>query len=289
MTPEQMVAEFQSYLAHHDGYIPGTSGQLWTQTKQDKIAQFDAIVAKYGSQWIGHHVEDCSGAVVRACLKYGYRIYHGSNRIAREYVVKLLPPSEARPGMVAFKSRKPGEKYYDLPSEYKEGHSHYNGDLNDYYHIGCVDTNTKYVLNSASTKTGFIRNSIDGWACVGWLKCEEMEKEPMTEQTMIVTTNKVNLRAAPEKDAARVEWLNAGDVVKVRMIYDNGWDYVQHGEKSGYVMARYLQAAEDAQDGPAMPDAPDEARVWLDKALAFNEQEHAALVELQRILTGAVG
>ena len=125
-----MVAEFQSYLAHHDGYIPGTSGELWTQSKQDKKAASDPMVAKYGAQWIGHHVEDCSGAVVRACLKYGYRIYHGSNRIAREYVEKLLPPSEARPGMVAFKSRRPGEKYYDLKDEYKPGHSHYNGDQN---------------------------------------------------------------------------------------------------------------------------------------------------------------
>jgi hypothetical protein len=33
MTTEQIVAEFQSYIAQHDGYIPGTGGELQTQTK----------------------------------------------------------------------------------------------------------------------------------------------------------------------------------------------------------------------------------------------------------------
>lgn len=293
MTPEQMVAEFQSYLARHDGYIPGTSGELWTQSKQDKKAQSDAMVAKYGSQWIGHHVEDCSGAVVRACLKYGYRIYHGSNRIAREYVEKLLPPSEARPGMVAFKSRKPGEKYYDLKDEYKPGHSHYNGDLNDYYHIGCVDDNPDYVINAQSTQTGVVRSKIaNGWDCVGWLKFTEGtegDKTPMEAQTMIVTTDKVNLRAAPDKDSQRIEWLNKGDVVTVKLAYDNGWDFVAHGTKQGYVMARFLEASEDIPVEPIEPAPSPDAAEWLQKALEANEQERQALTMLQQLLTGAVG
>lgn len=288
MTPEQMVAEFQSYLAHHDGYIPGTSGELWTQTKQDKKTASDPMVAKYGEQWIGHHVEDCSGAVVRACLKYGYRIYHGSNRIAREYVVKLLPPSEARPGMVAFKSRKPGEKYYDLKDEYKPGHSHYNGDLNDYYHIGCVDSNPAYVINAQSTQTGVVRSKVsNGWTAVGWLKFMEKEKTPMDAQTMIVTTDKVNLRAAPDKDSQRIEWLNKGDVVTVKLAYDNGWDFVAHETKQGYVMARFLETSEDMPIVP--PNAPSDATDIVDKetigdfvlkALTANAEERAALIEI---------
>jgi hypothetical protein len=297
MTSEQMVAEFQSYLAHHDGYIPGTSGELWTETKQDKKSASDSIIAKYGSQWIGHHVEDCSGAVVRACRKYGYRIYHGSNRIAREYVVKLLPPSEARPGMVAFKSRKPGEKYYDLKDEYKPGNSHYNGDLNDYYHIGCVDSNPAYVINAQSTQTGVVRSKIaNGWDCVGWLKFIEKEKEPMDAQTMVVTTDKVNLRAAPDKDSQRIEWLNKGDVVTVRMAYDNGWDFVAHGTKQGYVMARFLEASEDIPVVP--PNAPSEATdiedkealgQWVLKALTANAEEREALIEIANRIGVAAG
>lgn len=288
MTPEHMVAEFQSYLAHHDGYIPGTSGELWTQSKQDKKAASDSIVAKYGEQWIGHHVEDCSGAFVRAYRKYGLSIYHGSNRIAREYVVKLLPPSEARPGMVAFKSRKPGEKYYDLKDEYKPGHSHYNGDLNDYYHIGCVDSNPAYVINAQSTQTGVVRSKVsNGWTAVGWLKFMEKEKTPMDAQTMIVTTDKVNLRAAPDKDSQRIEWLNKGDVVTVKLAYDNGWDFVAHGTKQGYVMARFLETSEDMPIVP--PNAPSDAPGIVDKetigdfvlkALTANAEERAALIEI---------
>ena len=297
MTPEQMVTEFQSYLAHHDGYIPGASGELWTQSKQDKKAASDSMIAKYGSQWIGHHVEDCSGAVVRACLKYGYRIYHGSNRIAREYVEKLLPPSEARPGMVAFKSRKPGEKYYDLKDEYKPGHSHYNGDLNDYYHIGCVDSNPAYVINAQSTQTGVVRSKVsNGWDCVGWLKFTEGDKTPMDAQTMVVTTDKVNLRAAPDKDSARVEWLNKGDVVTVKLAYDNGWDFVAHGNKQGYVMARFLEASEDIPVAP--PSTPSDATDivdketigdWVLKALTANAEEREALIEIANRIGVAAG
>lgn len=294
MTSEQMVAEFQGYLAHHDGYIPGTSGELWTQTKQDKKAASDPVVAKYGSQWISHHVEDCSGAIVRACLKYGYRIYHGSNRIAREYVVKLLPPSEARPGMVAFKSRKPGEKYYDLKDEYKPGHSHYNGDLNDYYHIGCVDSNPAYVINAQSTQTGVQRSKLsNGWTAVGWLKFVQGADGNMQEQKMVVTANKVNLRAGPSGGGARIEYLNKGDIVSLKRFENlpSGWSFVSHNGKQGYVMSRYLETMEDADeqaDTVTQPDT-DELKKWLQTAMEANEQERKALVMLQQLIAGAVG
>ena len=114
-----LIAAFQSYLAAHDGYIPNTSGETWTAEKQAKATS--ETVIRYGSQWIGHRVEDCSGAFVRAYKAHGLSIYHGSNRIAREYVVQLLPPSYAKPGMAAFKAYNPGDKYYALPSEYKPG------------------------------------------------------------------------------------------------------------------------------------------------------------------------
>ena len=117
MKASDIISSFQSYYAAHDGYIPNTSGETWTAEKQAKATS--ETVQKYGSQWIGRRVEDCSGAFVRAYRAYDLSIYHGSNRIAREYVIELLPPSCAKPGMAAFKCYKPGDKYYSLPSEYK--------------------------------------------------------------------------------------------------------------------------------------------------------------------------
>lgn len=117
---------------------------------------------------------DCSGAFVYTYAQYNQSIYHGSNRIAREYVVELIPYETAKsqgriiPGMAAFRSRQPGQSYYDLPDEYKPGGSHYNGDLTDYNHIGLVDEDVNYVLNA---KNPFGRDPItDRWTHVARLK-----------------------------------------------------------------------------------------------------------------------
>lgn len=112
---------------------------------------------------------DCSGAFVYAYRQQGRSIYHGSNRIARTEIEELLPISEAKPGMAAFKVRAPGESRYALPSGYKKGGSHYNGDLRDFYHIGLVG-NMGEVLNAQSAETGFVSSPIGKWAFVARLK-----------------------------------------------------------------------------------------------------------------------
>lgn len=293
---KDIITAFQGYLAAGDGYIPGASGQVWTQSAQDQST--NEIVKKYGQQWVGHRVEDCSGAFVRAYKAHGMSIYHGSNRIAREYVVALLPPDQARPGMAAFKARKPGEQYYDLPGEYKPGGKHYNGDLNDYYHIGLVDENPEFAINAQTTKTGVVRSKLsNGWCAVGYLKAVQYEdQEDDMMDKMVVNADKVNLRAAPDVNAARVEYLNKGDIVTIGMVYPTGWGYVTHERKSGYVMAKYLDPIEADADADDPPDTPpddlpgsDDVQVWLYKAMQANEAEREALVMLQQLLTGAVG
>lgn len=300
MLCNEIVSAFQSYLAAGDGYIPGASGQKWTQNAQDKST--NATVQKYGQQWVGHRVEDCSGAFVRTYKAHGMSIYHGSNRIAREYVVELLPIDQAKPGMAAFKARQPGQQYYDLPSEYKQGGAHYNGDLADYYHIGLVDENPAYVINAQSTQTGVVRSKLSSnWCAVGYLKAvqyNDQEDNDNMADKMVVNTDKVNLRAAPDKDAARVEYLNKGDIVTLGIAYPDGWDYVTHERKSGYVMAKYLDPVDaeikpvepsDSLDDESIVQNDDEATKWLYKALKANEEEHEALIMLQQIMTGAVG
>lgn len=298
MKASEIVAAFQGYLAAHDGYIPNTSGEVWTREKQDKATA--QTVKSYGAQWIGHHVEDCSGAFVRAYKAAGLSIYHGSNRIARVYVEKLLPISEAKPGMAAFKKRHPGAQYYDLPSEYKPGGKYYNGDLNDYYHIGLVDVNPDYVINAQSTQTGVVRSKLAGWSAVGYLKTVQYEggEEMPDENKRVVNADKVNLRAAPDTNAARVEYLNTGDIVTVGIEYGTGWDYVTHDKKSGYVKAEYLSPINGdlSPSEPPVIEDKDSITQWLCKAMEANERarndletEREALTMLQQLLTGAVG
>ena len=168
MTAQQLIAAFQGYQIA-DGYIPNTSGEVWTAEKQAKATA--ETVKKYGVRWIGHHVEDCSGAFVRAYRERGLSIYHGSNRIAREHVAELLPMEAAAPGMAVFKARKPGEKGYALPAEYRKGGKRCNDDLNDYYHIGLVDADGRHVLHCANTREGFLRSGIgQDWHAAAKLK-----------------------------------------------------------------------------------------------------------------------
>lgn len=167
---KSIISNFQMFYQERRGYIPGTSGELWTQEKQNKLAQSNETVKKYGSQWIGRKVDDCSGAFVDAYNLHHMNICHGSNRIAREYVVELVPIENARPGYAVFKLKKPGEDGYQLPNEYKKGGAHYNGDLNDYYHIGLLDDDGKNVINAQSTSKGFTRTSLSLWHCAARLK-----------------------------------------------------------------------------------------------------------------------
>ena len=248
-----LVTDFQQMYNDKWGYIPGTSGQTWTQADQDKKAQTDSGVAKYGKQWVGHKVADCSGAFVYSFKQHGLSIYHGSNRIVRKYIEALLPPSMAEPGMAAFKKRKPGEQYYDLPADYKKGGSYYNGDLNDYYHIGLVDDDTAYVLNSASTSSGFKRSKLaDGWCAVAKLKDITYEGGVSPVERLYSATvyadsgNTVNLRKSPSSSAVRVCTVPVGGVVEVLNEYNNEWAEIKYGEKTGYMMRKFLQKNEEA-------------------------------------------
>ena len=126
---------------------------------------------------------DCSGAFVYAYKQFGKSIYHGSNRIARVEVVELLPISEAKPGMAAFKTRNPGDSRYNLPSSYQKGAKYYNGDLRDFYHIGLVSERGT-VLNAQSSATGFVESKIDSWTCVAYLKQVDYGDDAANDSTV---------------------------------------------------------------------------------------------------------
>lgn len=256
----------------------------------DLIALFDRMYRerwayKWGSAQTG--CVDCAGAFVWAYRQFGQSIYHGSNRIARVYVDELLPVSQARPGMAAFKVRKPGQQYYDLRSEYKPGGKYYNGDVLDFYHIGLVDYDSDYVLNAQSAKTGFVRSKISqNWAYVARLKAVEYtEDKRMTRQ---VTGGVLNMRRSPDKSAALVQQIPNGAIVTIDS-YGETWCRVEYNGKHGYVMAQYLT---EPQNTPVeAPDIEDKEILgeWVLKALKANSDERAALAELANRIGVAAG
>lgn len=203
-------------------------------------------------------VVDCSGAFVWAYRQFGESIYHGSNRIARKYVVELLPISEAKPGMAAFKLREPGEEYYALPQGYMPGGAQYNGDMNDYHHIGLVDEDPSYVLNAKSTAEGFKRSPIkDGWDCVAYLKAvdygemEEVEPMDVYEAEVVAESGStVRMRKQPTTDSTTIAKVPLGEEVQVNESAQ-GWAQITYGGKTGYMMTKYLKKTEE-EDVPPM-------------------------------------
>jgi len=205
---------------------------------------------------------DCSGAFVYAYKQFGQSIAHGSNNIARNYVRSLLSIEHAEPGMAAFKVRTPGQAGYDLPARYAD-----SSDKRDFYHIGLVDSSGRYVLNAKSVKSGFSRDPIEKWACVGRLKAVEYGSViPMEKQTMIVTCTpgeKVRLRAVPSTSGSTLTQIPNGTTVLAGDA-DDGWRPVQYGSKQGYMMDRFLKPL----DTPDAPDTePDMVSVTLPREL----------------------
>lgn len=205
-------------------------------------------------------VVDCSGAFVWAYEQEGESIYHGSNRIARSYVLELLPISEAKPGMAAFKARQPGEDYYALPQGYYPGGAQYNGDLNDYHHIGLVDDDPRFVLNGRSVADGFKRNPItDGWDYVGYLKnvrydgTEEVEPVAQTAYVRSNDGNPVKLRKDPSTKNPYIDKIPAGTEVQVTEQADGWATVITPDGVRGYMMSQFLEIieAEALEDEPA--------------------------------------
>lgn len=194
---------------------------------------------------------DCSGAFDYAFRQYGISYPHGSNAIARKYTVGgMLPLSKAEPGMAAFKARSPGESGYDLPDKYKPGGASYNGDLNDYYHIGLVDDDIRYVLNAKGEKYGFCRDTLSsqgGWDFVSYLRDVDYGKggDAKVEAAKVVLPSgakgdTVNLRSAASTKAGILMRVPVGSAVDV--IEDSGqWCKIRYDGTTGWMMSNYLE------------------------------------------------
>lgn len=185
---------------------------------------------------------DCSGAFVWAYKQFNDTIYHGSNTIARKYIKGgLLPVSEAKPGMAAFKAREPGSKYYWRPSKFKD-----DEDQTDYYHIGLVDATGQFVLNAQSTSAGFTRTPIVKWARVGELKdvdySESTEEHAETgdwPRVHVTRGSTVNVRSGPSKSTPIKTRIDNGSIVEL-LDTTGEWSHIRYWQE-GYVMSEFLQ------------------------------------------------
>lgn len=205
--------------------------------------------------------------------------------MARVEVDRLIPIDQAVivPGMAAFKHREPDQPYYALPSGYQPGGKNYNGDLNDYYHVGLVDEDVGHVLNAQGEATGFVSSPISqNWSHVGYLKQVDYDSEKGNEdmneaKTATVTAangTTVNLRKTPGGDL--VDRVPVGTKVTV-VSQQNGWSRVEYDGTVGWMMDKYL----DFGNSP-IEVTPDEDMVTVTMPRETAEK-------LRDLLAGAVG
>lgn len=164
--------------------------------------------------------------------------------------------SDLRYGDVVFKMKRPDEKGYNLPSKYRPGGSAYNGDLNDYCHIGTVKSVSPLRIIHMTSPTAKTDTSIGNWKWVASWK-EEYVRDDGSETVLPDPTPE----PVPNKDTATV-YADSGRWVKMRKepstkcrIYDEvpigavvkieefgyEWTKISYGKrKNWYMMTKFL-------------------------------------------------
>ena len=185
----------------------------------------------------------------------------GTNYTIRHQVEDIRPISKAADlnvGDVVFKYHKPGEAGYDLPEKYQRGGAEYNGDLNDYYHIGTVKSVTPLQILHMTTPTAKVDTEIGKWGYAARWKPEyikgqtpepvpepEPTPEPFPADYAVVgnvpagNRQDVNLRARPSTTSRLIERVPCGETVEVLNRADD-WSKVKWNGLTGYMMTRFL-------------------------------------------------
>lgn len=83
ISTQALIEKFRYALDNGWGYVWGAAGEIWTQAKQDAATREQTV--KFGQQWVGHRVADCSGLFYWAFKQLGGYMYHGSNTMYKSY------------------------------------------------------------------------------------------------------------------------------------------------------------------------------------------------------------
>ena len=149
----KLVELFQKALNEGWGYIYGSKGEKWTQEKQNAATR--DLTVKYGKQWVGKRVADCSGLFYWAFKELGGYMYHGSNTMWSKYCTskgklnngKRSDGDVLKIGSAVFKCR----------------------NTTDYYHVGLYIGNDT-VIEAKSTEKGVVTSKVSTWTHWGELK-----------------------------------------------------------------------------------------------------------------------
>lgn len=155
---QDLVKHCMRYYDEKWGYIYGAYGQIWTQAMQN--AAIDEQIKKYGQQWVGKHVIDCSGVWYLAMKELGSYMYHGSNTMWKSYTVNR--------GALKGGKRTDGK-------ELKVGSAIFTGnDQDGRNHVGIYIGNGK-VLEAGGTQKGVILTAVTASKWTWWAEMKYVD------------------------------------------------------------------------------------------------------------------
>ena len=224
---EALISKFQYALKNKWGYIYGAAGSVWTEAKQKAATRAQTV--KYGKQWVGHYVADCSGLFTWAFEQLGGYMYHGSDTMFKKYTTasgalkkgKRTDGQELKPGTAVFVWKEEEQKYG---------------------HVGLYIGGGE-VIEAASTQSGVIKSKVTAskWEYWGELKGVSYNPEPIPKGYAEVTGRRVALRKAPSTSAGIITRIDTGNRVKLEDPPPSDWDYVSFDGKKGYMMKSFLK------------------------------------------------
>ena len=252
---------------------------------------------------------DCIGLIIGGIRRAGgdWHGLHGSNYAARSEMEQLRPiagTGDLQIGEAVYKAWKPGQEKYDLPDYYKPGGGSYNGDLQDYYHVGVVVSVEPLRIRHMTSPQPKMDTTIGKWEWHGRLKKidygntgrnstsggggtmpREDKKEKMSMEARVVLATgeggtTVNLREGPGTNHGRIKAVNVGSTVEI--VEDQGaWCKIIADGKTGWMMANHLEYIGEGIQNDVITEENQEK---IDKALSAMENALVTISEQIEII-----
>lgn len=177
----------------------------------------------------------------------------GTNYAARYTIqnLKAIDVNQLSVGDVVLKAKNPGDVGYDLPDSYKKGGKNYNGDLQDYSHIGTVTKVNPLEITHMTSPHAMKYTKIGKWKYFGRLPQVDYAGGGGggTEMATVYADkgSTVNMRKSPSTSSALVERIPIGSEVEVLDKQDQ-WCYCRWQSHKGYIMTQFLLFEDDIPD-----------------------------------------
>lgn len=225
-----------------------------TASRDEFLAKQDRIAAKHPLYKLGHSgldgYCDCIGLDIGSLELCGVKWngIHGTNYAARYRIQGVIQPikavSDLKVGEFTFKAT---ANQKDLPNRYKKGGAYYNGDLNDYYHVGTVISVNPLRIRHMTSPTVKIDTKLGKWGYHGACSLIDMNgnpvpvpvPEPITATVVATSGQTVNMRKGAGLKYRIVTRVPIGATV---IILEPGedWTKVEYDRKVGWMMDKFL-------------------------------------------------